>query len=70
MEALAKLIGIILLFIGSIVVFGGLISLPVMLLWDWVMPIVFGLGTITWLQAWGLMMLSAFLFKPLNLSSN
>jgi hypothetical protein len=38
-------------------------SLPVMLLWDWLMPVLFGLGTITWLQAWGLSLLCNFLFR-------
>jgi hypothetical protein len=38
-------------------------SLPVMLLWDWLMPTLFGLTTITWFQAWGLMFLCGLLFK-------
>ena len=45
------------------VFFGLLVSLPVMLLWDWLMPTLFNLPTITWLQAWGLMILCALLFK-------
>lgn len=46
------------------VVFSFLLSLPVMLLWDAVMPSIFtGLHEITWLQAWGLSLLSNFLFK-------
>jgi hypothetical protein len=43
--------------------FGLLVSLPVMLLWDWLMPTLFHLPTITWPQAWGLMILCALLFK-------
>lgn len=38
-------------------------SLPVMLLWDWLMPTIFGLKEITWFQAWGLMFLTGLLFK-------
>lgn len=45
------------------VFFGLLVSLPVMLLWDWLMPTLFHLPTITWMQAWGLMILCALLFK-------
>jgi len=45
------------------VFFGLLVSLPVMLLWDWLMPTLFHLTTITWMQAWGLMILCALLFK-------
>ncbi len=47
-----------------------LFSLPVMLLWDWIMPALFGLKTITWLQAWGLTMLCGFLFKSSSVSSS
>ena len=38
-------------------------SLPVMLLWDWLMPTLFNLKEITWFQAWGLMFLTGLLFK-------
>ena len=50
-------------FIIAIIAIGLLVSLPVMLLWDWVMPLLFGLPTITWLQSWGLLILSGLLFK-------
>ena len=36
---------------------------PVMWLWNWIVPSVFGLGTITWTQAWGLTLLCSLLFK-------
>lgn len=36
-------------------------ALPMMLLWDWLMPSIFSLRTITWLEAWGLMALAALL---------
>jgi len=35
----------------------------VMLLWNWLMPVIFGLTTIGYWQAWGLLMLGEFLFK-------
>jgi len=35
----------------------------VMLLWNWLMPDIFGLGTITYWQAWGLVLLSHLLIK-------
>jgi hypothetical protein len=50
------------------VLFGMILALPVMLLWDALMPTVFGLGTITWLQAWGLLVLCGLLFR--NTSRN
>lgn len=40
-----------------------LMSLPVMLLWDWLMPTIFGLKEITWFQAWGLLWLTGILFR-------
>jgi hypothetical protein len=50
--------------IGLIVFLSFLLSLPVMLLWDAVMPGIFpGLREITWLQAWGLSLLCGLLFK-------
>ena len=35
----------------------------VMLLWNWLMPTIFGLTTITFWQAWGLVVLAHLLFK-------
>lgn len=59
MNLLAALImGIALLFFVA-----ALMSLPVMLLWDWLMPTIFGLPEITWFQAWGLLFLCGLLFK-------
>ena len=56
--------------VGSAVAVFGLIilvslvcALPVMWLWDWLMPTIFGLKEITLLQAWGLMALCGLLFK-------
>lgn len=40
-----------------------LISLPVMWLWDAVIPDLFGLHTITWIQALWLSILCSLLFK-------
>lgn len=38
-------------------------AVPLMLLWDWLMPTLFHLPEITLFQAWGLGMLSAILFQ-------
>ena len=40
-----------------------LFGLVVMWLWNWLMPDIFGLTTITFWQAWGLVVLSHILFK-------
>ena len=39
---------------GSIFIFCAVISLPFWLLWNWLIPDIFGLSAITWLQAFGL----------------
>lgn len=49
--------------VSVMVAIAAIMSLPVMLLWDWLMPVIFGLPKITWLQAWGLMFLCGLLFK-------
>jgi hypothetical protein len=52
--------------VGGIVVgilFAFLFGWLVMLLWNWIIPPVFGLTTITFWQAWGLVILTHILFK-------
>ena len=44
-------------------------SLPVYWLWNWLMPDLFALKEITWLQALGLSLLCSFLFKPSSAKS-
>ncbi len=39
------------------------LGLAVMLLWNWLMPDIFGLPTVSWLQATGLLVLCHLLFK-------
>lgn len=59
--------------IAFIVMFGllsMLFAFPVMWLWNWIIPGLLGLGTLTWGKAWGLMVLCGFLFKSTNTSSN
>lgn len=50
--------GTMLMFIGAI----GLFALAIMLLWNWLIPDIFGLGTISYWQAVGLLALSKLLF--------
>lgn len=49
--------------IAIIVGIGALTALPVMLLWNWLMPVLFKLPEIGFFQAWGLMILCGALFK-------
>jgi hypothetical protein len=49
--------------IAVIALFALLNGVFIMLLWNWLVPTIFGLGTITYLQGWGLSVLCSFLFK-------
>jgi len=40
-----------------------LLGLIVMLLWNWLMPVIFGLPEISYWQGWGLVLLAHILFK-------
>lgn len=68
-----KLIDSIIFGLGAfvaLIVLAFLISLiaawPVMILWNWLIPTLFGLSSITFWQSWGLLMLCGFLFKSSN----
>lgn len=70
MDSLTKItfavLGILVAFIiGSIFV-----ALPVMLLWNWLIPVIFGLPSISFWQALGLSLLSSLLFKSSSSSSS
>lgn len=57
-------------FIGIVIVFSGLLfALPVYLLWNAVVPELFGLKAIGLFQAWGLLVLCGLLFKGSNSNS-
>ena len=68
-----KIIAAVALAIGGvalIAVVGLLFSLPVMWLWNVALvPAIPGLVKIGWLQAWGILILCNFLFKPTVSSS-
>lgn len=51
------------MFIGYVIVASALLGFPLMWLWDWLMPTLFGLPTITFWQACGLNFLCSILFK-------
>ena len=61
-----KMAILIVTFIGLIIITSILLAVPVMALWNWLMPVIFGLGKISFWQALGLNLLSALLFKNTN----
>ena len=64
MENVLKIIFGILGVVGVLCFFGLLVSYPVMLLWNLcLVPAIPAILEISWLQAWGILVLSGFLFK-------
>jgi len=57
-------------FIGMIAIAIVLLGYPLMLLWNWLMPVIFGLPEITFWQAIGLNVLSTILFKSTTTIKN
>lgn len=45
-------------------------ALPTMWLWNWLMPVIFGLSKITFWQAWGINMLCSILFKAKSVNQS
>lgn len=65
-ETLAR----VLLAIGVIALLGILLGLPLQLLWNWLMPTIFNLPTITFWQAMGLNIMASILFKDNSIKTN
>jgi len=64
MNQIGTVIGALVLGVILVVAFGLLLSLPVMLLWNYcLVGAVAGVAEIGWLQAWGILILCGFLFK-------
>jgi len=64
MDKLGTVIGVILVTVFVVIAFGLLLSLPVMLLWNYcLVGAIAGVNEIGWLQAWGILVLCGFLFK-------
>ena len=69
MNNIITFLGTAILIALLVVAIAAILSFPLMVLWNWLMPLIFGLKTITWIQAWGLMVLSAILFKNNSVST-
>lgn len=65
METLMKF----LLIVGVVIFISLLMALPVMWLWNWLMPKIFGLIVINFWEALGLCLLSSALFKSSSSTS-
>lgn len=65
-----QIVAVIVAGIILVLLIGFILALPVMWLWNWLMPVIFGLPVITWSQAWGLLILCSFLFKNFTVSKS
>ncbi len=63
MGFISKVIGIVAMFAGLVLGIAILFSLPVWLLWNWLMPTIFGVTKISIFQAFGILLLSGILFR-------
>lgn len=65
----ATLIGIL---VALLLIFGisVLFAIPVWLLWNWLMPAIFGITKISIWQAWGVTFLTSLLFKSSTVSKD
>lgn len=63
MEKFIETLSIVMVYLVTLLFVVLLLSWPFQLLWNWLMPTIFGLTKITILQATGLLFLSAFIFK-------
>lgn len=63
MNTAAAVVGMIIAALGFALLVSVIFAIPVMLLWDWLMPTIFGLKEITLMQAWGMLLLSGLLFR-------
>ena len=69
MKNIAFIAGAVVGVIGLIIGLSALFALPVMWLWNYVVPYQFGLKEIDFLHAWALMVLCGFIFKSGSVSS-
>jgi hypothetical protein len=60
----------VLLAFGVIALLGILLGLPLQLLWNWLMPTIFNLPTITFWQAMGLNIMASILFKDNSIKND
>lgn len=66
MENFVKIVGVVVVALLVVVGLDFLLAIPIMYLWNWLMPKLFNLTTITYWQAWGLSLLASLLFGKIN----
>ena len=62
-DDITKAMGVGFMITFTIIGLSALFALPVMYLWNNLLPVIFGVSKVTFLQAWGLLILSSIMFK-------
>jgi hypothetical protein len=70
MKIFLQVVGLVVLVLGFAAGISLITGYFVMLLWNWLMPEIFGLITITYWQGWGLATLCSLLFKSTTTNNN
>jgi hypothetical protein len=70
MKVFLQVVGLIVLVLAFAAGISLITGYFVMLLWNWLMPEIFGLMNITYWQGWGLATLCSLLFKSTNTTNN
>jgi len=65
-----QVFGVAVLVIGVVVLASLIMALPTMLLWNWLMPTIFGLCKLSFWQALGVNLLSGMLFKSYSIQKS
>lgn len=67
----SAVMGVIGVFIALAIVFGLFLSYPVMLLWNaCLVPAIPAIQEVTWLQMWGIMIITSIMFKSTTTSKS
>ena len=61
-KILATIIGVIIVLaiVAALSLIG---AIPLYFLWNWLMPVIFAINKVTFMQSWGLLFLTSILFK-------
>ncbi len=70
MEDIIKGVFIVIIALLVFVVFSLILAIPILFLWNWLIPTIFEGNTINYFQAWGLLVLCGILIKSTSSNSS
>jgi hypothetical protein len=69
-ETLTLGIGVGVIAIFMVAIISIIAAIPTLFLWNWLMPVIFGITKITFWQAWGINFLAGILFKSSSIKQS